>query len=350
MAELHSIRGRGAADNPRNRFETIEFVPDPEDADSAAPRTVYLRDASRTVIAHNDSPDIGFSSSINPYRGCEHGCIYCYARPTHEYLGFSAGLDFESRILVKLDAPALLRHELASPRWRPEVIAISGVTDPYQPVERKLRVTRGCLEVLAEARNPTAIITKNHLVTRDVDLLAELAAHDAIVVSVSVTSLDDDLQRVMEPRTSIPARRLAAIETLSAAGVPVRVMVAPVIPGLNDHEVPAILQAAAAAGARDAAFVTLRLPHAVAPLFEDWLGRHFPDRRDKVLNRIRHMRGGRLNDPRFGSRMRGHGIFADQIRALFEAGYRKAGFAADLPDLSTAAFRRPRVNAQLELL
>jgi DNA repair photolyase len=318
--------------------------------DAAAPPTVYMRDASRTVIAHNDSPDIGFSSSINPYRGCEHGCIYCYARPTHEYLGFSAGLDFETRILVKLDAPALLRRELGSPRWQPEVIAISGVTDPYQPIERRLRVTRGCLEVLAEARNPTAIITKNHLVTRDVDLLAELAAYDAVVVSVSVTSLDHDLQRVMEPRTSTPARRLAAIETLAAAGVPVRVMVAPVIPGLNDHEVPAILQAAAAAGARDAAYVTLRLPYAVAALFEDWLGRHFPDRRDKVLNRIRQMRGGRLNDPRFGARMRGDGIFAEQMRALFDAGYRKAGFAADLPELSTAAFRRPRVGAQLELL
>jgi DNA repair photolyase len=251
---------------------------------------------------------------------------------------------------VKLDAPALLRRELGSPRWQPEVIAISGVTDPYQPIERRLRVTRGFLEVLAEARNPTAIITKNHLVTRDVDLLAELAAYDAVVVSVSVTSLDHDLQRVMEPRTSTPARRLAAIETLAAAGVPVRVMVAPVIPGLNDHEVPAILQAAAAAGARDAAYVTLRLPYAVAALFEDWLGRHFPDRRDKVLNRIRQMRGGRLNDPRFGARMRGDGIFAEQMRALFDAGYRKAGFAADLPELSTAAFRRPRVGAQLELL
>ena len=347
------MRGRGASDNPTNRFERLSYEPE-SPQDSTAPwqpktETILFKDTSRTIIAHNDSPDVGFSTSINPYRGCEHGCIYCYARPTHEYLGFSAGLDFESRILVKLDAAALLRHELASPRWRPQVIAISGVTDPYQPVERRLRITRACLEVLAETRNPTALITKNHLITRDVDLLSELAGHDAVVVSLSVTSLDPELQRVMEPRTSIPARRLAAIETLAAAGVPVRAMVAPVIPGLNDHEIPAILEAVARAGARDASYVTLRLPHAVAPLFEDWLARHFPHRRDKVLNRIRHMRGGRLYDPRFGARMRGRGIFADQIRMLFEAGYRRAGLPGDLPELSAAAFRPPRSKGQLDL-
>ncbi len=350
MTDLYSIRGRGAAHNPPNRFETIEYVPDAEDERGEGPRTVLLRDASRTIIAHNKSPDIPFDSSINPYRGCEHGCIYCYARPTHEYLGFSAGLDFESRILVKLDAALLLREELASPRWVPRLIAMSGVTDPYQPVERKLRITRGCLEVLAECRNPVAIITKNHLVTRDIDLLVELARHHATVVSISITSLDDRLQRIMEPRTSIPARRLAAIQALADARIPVRVMVAPVIPGLNDHEVPDILRAAATAGARDASYVLLRLPHAVAPLFEDWLERHFPERKQKVLGRIRDTRGGKLYDARFGERMRGVGSFAAQIRALFDAGYRKAGFPRHIPPLSTAAFRSPRSSNQLDLL
>jgi DNA repair photolyase len=350
MTKLHSIHGRGAAHNPPNRFETIEYVPDPADDEDGAPRTQLLRDTSRTIIARNDSPDVGFETSVNPYRGCEHGCIYCYARPTHEYLGFSAGLDFETKILVKMDAPVLLRAELASPRWTPQLIAMSGVTDCYQPIERKLRVTRGCLEVLAECRNPVAIITKNHLVTRDIDLLAELAAVQAAIVSVSVTSLEDRIQRMMEPRTSAPARRLAAIEALSSAGIPVRVMVAPVVPGLTDHELPAILQAAANAGARDASYITLRLPHGVAPLFENWLERAFPDRRDKVLGRIRELRDGRLNDPRFGSRMRGTGIFAEQIGALFDAGYRKARFPDDIPPVSTASFRRPRTAApQLDL-
>ncbi|MGH7505691.1 MAG: PA0069 family radical SAM protein, partial [Longimicrobiales bacterium] len=273
----------------------------------------------------------------------------CYARPTHEYLGFSAGLDFESRILVKLDAAALLRRELESKSWRPQVIVMSGVTDPYQPIERKLAVTRSCIEVLAEFRNPVAIITKNHLVTRDVDLLADLAADDAAAVNLSITSLDPTLQRVLEPRTSVPARRLAALETLAAAGVPVRVMVAPVIPGVNDHEVPAILRAAADAGATGAGWVMLRLPHAVAPLFENWLERHFPDRKDKVLNRLRAMRGGKLYDARFGERMRGQGHFADQIGALFDTTVRKLGLDRERRALSTAAFRRPEKGGQLAL-
>jgi DNA repair photolyase len=265
----------------------------------------------------------------------------CYARPTHEYLGFSAGLDFESKIMVKVDAPALLRQELASPRWRPQVIAMSGVTDPYQPVERKLRITRGCLEVLAEFRNPVAIVTKNHLVTRDIDLLAELAAHDAAAVNVSVTSLDPELQRVMEPRTSIPARRLAAIGALAAAGIPVRAMVAPVVPGLTDHEIPRILEAVAEAGARGASFIMLRLPYGVKDLFAQWLAAHFPDRKEKVLNRIRDLRGGKLNETGFGARMRGSGPFAEHVRAMFEVTCRKLGLNEDRSPLSTAAFRRP---------
>ncbi len=272
----------------------------------------------------------------------------CYARPTHEYLGFSAGLDFESRILVKEEAPELLRRELASPRWEPQVIALSGVTDPYQPVERKLGLTRRCLEVLAECRNPVAVTTKSALVMRDTDLLAGLARYDAAAVAVSVTTLDGELARRLEPRAAHPRERLRAIRHLAASGVPVGVSVAPVIPGLTDHEIPAILQAAAAAGARFAAWVLLRLPGAVAGIFEEWLEAHVPERKDKILSRLRALRGGRLYDPRFGVRGRGEGIFAEQIRALFETGLRRAGIPQERPRLSTAAFRRPG-EAQLGL-
>jgi len=349
--QIVRIRGRGAASNPPNRFEPISIEPDrlPPDPDDPAPyrETRYLRDSSRTLIARNESPDIPFSASINAYRGCSHGCSYCYARPFHEYLGLSAGLDFETTIFVKEDAPVLLRAELASPRWQPQVIALSGITDPYQPAERHFEVTRRCLEVLAEFRNPVAIITKNHLVTRDVDLLQELARHRAVVVYISVTTLDPKLQRVMEPRASIPARRLAAIEHLSSHGIPVGVMVAPVIPGLTDHELPAILAAAKEAGAGHAGHVPLRLPHAVAYIFQEWLELHFPDRKERVLNRVRAMRGGKLNDPRFGARMRGTGPYAEQLRALFHVTRAKLGLEARGPELSTAAFRRP--GAQLGL-
>ncbi len=343
-------RGRGASANPPNRFEALHLEPDPEDAhdpDRPARRTQYLRDFSRSIIARNDSPDVGFDSSINPYRGCEHGCIYCYARPTHEFLGFSAGLDFESRIMVKENAAELLTAELSSPRWKPQTLVLSGVTDPYQPVERRLRITRGCLEVLARFRNPVGIITKNALVTRDLDLLGELAAHQAAAVNISITSLDPKLQRVLEPRTSAPRARLDAIRQLRAAGVPVGVMTAPLIPGLNDHEVPEILRAAAAAGAQWAGYTVVRLPFAVAPLFERWLEEHFPDRKEKILGRIRHLRGGeRLNDARFKTRMRGEGIFAEQIRDLFTAGCKRAGLR-ERPRLSIENFRRP--NEQLNL-
>jgi len=345
-----SIHGRGATENPANRFETLSYVPDQDwtDPEDPAPQTQFMKDPSRSLITYNESPDVGFEASINPYRGCEHGCIYCYARPTHEYLGFSAGLDFETKILVKQDAPELLRRELSSRRWKPQVLAISGVTDPYQPVERRLRLTRQCLEVLAEFRNPVVIITKNHLVTRDLDLLGELAHHEGAAVYLSVTTLSARLARTMEPRTSPPMRRLAAIEALATAGVPTGVLVAPVIPGLTDHELPAIIAAAAKAGARFSGYVPLRLPFAVAPLFETWLTQHLPQRKDKVLNRIRAMRGGRLNDPRFGSRMKGEGIFAEQIAALFSLACRKAGIVERNLNLSTAAFRRP-VPAQASL-
>ncbi len=350
QADQAPIRGRGAAGNPPNRFEPLWYVRDPDwsDPDDPAPATQFLKDISRSIIAYNDSPDVGFNASINPYRGCEHGCIYCFARPTHEYLGFSAGLDFETKILVKEDAPELLRRELSSPRWKPQALAMSGVTDPYQPVERRLKLTRRCLEVLVEFRNPVVIITKNHLVTRDLDLLAELARHEAAAVFLSVTTLDGGLSRIMEPRTSHPSRRLAAIEALARAAVPTGVLVAPVIPGLTDHALPSIIAAAARAGAQYAGYVPLRLPHGVAPLFEQWLAQHMPERKKKVLSRIRAVRGGRLNDPQFVSRMKGEGIFAEQLEALFALACRKAGMGGRSPKLSTTAFHVPS-DTQLPL-
>jgi len=343
MRGQQSIHGRGAAENPSNRFEQTAYERDAEwnEPDDPTPKTQFYRDSSASIITYNNSPDVGFKASVNPYRGCEHGCIYCYARPYHEYLGFSAGLDFETKIVVKENAPELLRHELSSRKWKPQVLAMSGVTDPYQPVERRLQITRKCMEVLVEFRNPVAVITKNLLVTRDIDLLADLAHDNAAAVFLSVTTLDPALARVMEPRTAQPAARLQAIEKLVQAGVPTGVLIAPVIPGLTDHELPSIIKAAAEAGAKFAGFVPVRLPFGVGELFEQWLERHFPDRKAKVLAQIRAMRGGKLNDPNFGSRMRGEGIFAEQLRDLFHVATRKAGIAEGSLELSTAAFRRP---------
>ncbi len=350
------IHGRGASWSPANRFEKLHVdlsdidvadVDPAEEEERPRRATQYFRDGSKTIITRNTSPDVGFETSVNPYRGCEHGCIYCYARPTHEYLGFSAGLDFESKIMVKTDAPALLRAELESRHWQPQVIVMSGVTDPYQPVEKKLRITRGCLEVLAKFCNPVAIITKNRLVTRDVDLLQKLAKFDAAAVNISVTSLDSKLQSLLEPRTSSPEARLDAIKQLRAAGIPVGVMVAPIIPGLTDHEMPKILEACAQAGAQFAGYTVVRLPWAVAPLFEHWLAEHFPDRKEKVLGRIRDLRGhGRLNNSEWHTRMTGEGIFAEQIAALFKVGRRRAGIGAR-PQLSTASFRPLREQPAL---
>ncbi len=343
------IRGRGAADNPPNRFEPITMERDGWTEADPLPRTRFLRDHSRSVVARNDSPDIGFNVSVNPYRGCEFGCVWCYARPTHEYLGFSSGLDFETKILVKEDTPALLRRELSRPGWKPQVLALSSVTDPYQPIERRLGITRRVLEVLAEFRNPVAVITKSYLVTRDIDVLSELAKDRAASVSLSITTLDHDLQRAMEPRASSPERRLRAIERLAEAGIPVGVNVAPVIPGLTEHEMPAILEAAADAGATRAMYVLLRLPYGVASLFEEWLLRNFPDRKEKVLGRIREMRGGRLNDPRFRSRMKGEGVLAEHIGELFAVSRRRSGLTGSNPPLSAEAFRARRRNRQLSL-
>ncbi len=342
MSQNSHIRGRGSSENIPNRFEKTSYAKELDNLDFEDPlnSTQYLKDSSQSILSYNDSPDVGFDASVNPYRGCEHGCIYCYARPAHEYLGLSSGLDFETKILVKENAPKLLRKELSSPKWEPKIIAMSGVTDPYQPIERKLKITRGCLEVLAEFRNPLVIITKNYLVTRDIDLLSDLAKHQAISVYISITTLDDSLRRILEPRTSPPTKRLEAIEILSSHQIPVGVLVAPVIPALNDHEIPQILQAAATAGVKFAGFVPVRLPHGVSSLFEKWLETHFPDRKEKVLNRIREIRGGKLNDPNFGSRMRGEGVFAKEIAALFAIAKRKAGIVDRVPKLSTNHFRK----------
>jgi DNA repair photolyase len=344
--------GRGAAANPRNRFAPLDVVVDdqvePDPDGPPRPATSFLRDTTRAIIAYNDSPDVGFDASVNPYRGCEHGCIYCFARPTHEYLDFSLGLDFETRILVKEDAPDLLRKELSAKNWRPQTLGFSGVTDPYQPVERTLRLTRRCLEVLAEFRNPVAMITKNHLITRDADLLGDLARHNAAMACISVTTLDADLARKMEPRASAPRARLEAIRALAEAGVPVGVLVAPVVPGLTDHEMLPIVAAAREHGASFAGYVPLRLPFGLKELFEEWLTRHFPDRRDKVLNRVRSLRGGKLNDGNFHTRMQGEGPFAAQIATMFKLACRKAGMTGERLTLSTAAFRRHGAESLFE--
>jgi DNA repair photolyase len=342
MKTPRPVRGRGSAGNPKNRFEAIERIPQPADDndDTSSPHTQFLTDSSKSIIAYNDSPDVGFDASVNAYRGCEHGCVYCYARPTHEYLGFSAGLDFETKIMVKEDAPELLRKELSSPKWQPQVLVMSGVTDCYQPAEKKREITRRCLEVLLEFRNPVVIVTKNYLVTRDIDILSGLARYQCAGVTISLTTLDPKLCSVMEPRASRPARRLAAIRALAEAAIPVGYLQAPMIPGLTDSEAPAIAQAAAKAGASFAGYVALRLPFAVKSLFEQWLEQHFPDRKEKVLNRIRAIRGGKLNDPNFKSRMKGEGIFAQQMAELFQLACKKAGINKRWPELTTKHFHR----------
>jgi DNA repair photolyase len=343
------VRGRGASDNPPGRFLPIHVVPEerggsdsPERDDrDAGARTTFLRDRSRSVISRNQSPDLPMGASFNPYRGCEHGCSYCYARPTHEYLGFSPGLDFETRIMVKEQAPALLRATFASRSWTPEPVMMSGATDAYQPIERKLELTRRCLAVFMEARNPVAIVTKNHLVTRDVDLLGELATVDAAAVILSVTTLDPALQRELEPRASTPLRRLDAIRTLAEAGIPVGVMVAPVIPGLTEAEIPSILRASREAGASFAQYVLLRLPHGVKEVFSGWVEERFPERASRILGRIRATRNGKLYDSSYSVRGRGEGPMADHIASLFRVSRSRTGLDGPAPELSTASFVRP---------
>lgn len=345
-------KGRGSHLNLPNRFEAVRLELDFEqcegDEDLLAELdqcpTEYFADQSQSVVTENDSPDIGFRFSVNPYRGCSHGCSYCYARPGHEYLGFNAGLDFETRIMVKLEAPALLRKFLARPKWTAETIAMSGVTDCYQPAERQLRLTRGCLEVALEARQPIGIITKNALVIRDIDLLAEMASMNLVHVSISITSLDTELARTMEPRTSAPAARLRAIRDLSRAGVPVRVMTAPIIPGLNDQEIPALLAAAAEAGAQSAEYTLLRLPLSVKPVFLEWLGRARPLQRERIEGLILATHGGKYNNSQFGQRMRGSGEIAEQIRKVFRVFRAKHHLDRDLPDYDHSLFRPPQAE------
>jgi len=352
-----AIPGRGSSLNPANRFAPLAIEPDGEwlDAEFAAtgsvphPRTQFYADATESLLTHHDSPDIGPGWGLNCYRGCEHGCAYCFARPYHDYLGWSSGLEFETKILVKTRAPALLRAELSARRWRPEPILMSGATDCYQPAERRFRLTRQCLGVLAEFRQPVSILTKNFLVTRDLDLLAELARWSCVEVNVTIVTLDDSLAGRLEPRAARPAHRLRAIRLLADAGVPVGVMVAPVIPGLTDHELPGILAAAAAAGARRAGCITLRLPHAVKDVFLRWLDDHEPGKKERVLSRIRALHGGRLYDATFGERLRGQGIFAEQIQQMFAVACRRAGLNRGRTPLSAAHFRRPG-GVQLELL
>jgi DNA repair photolyase len=337
-----SHKGRGTSENPANRFELLHLErSDAATADDPAPTTELYRDRSRGILAENDSPDLGFRYSLNPYRGCEHGCVYCYARPSHEYLGFSAGLDFETRIMVKENAPELLRARFQSPRWRPSLVALSGNTDCYQPCERELRITRRCLEVFRDFLNPVGIITKSALICRDIDLLRPLAEVGAAQIHISITSLDPELARTMEPRASAPHRRLEAVRELSAAGIAVGVMTSPMIPGLNDHEIPRLLEAAAEAGASSASWTLLRLAPPLDRLFEGWLRQHYPDRLQRVMNRIRQCRGGETNDSRFGRRMRGDGSYAGHIAALFRAAARKYGLDEPLAPATCEAFRRP---------
>ncbi len=337
--------GRGSSDLAKGRFERLEMVYEQEDARQV--KTEVFRDASRSVLSRNDSPDLGMGVSVNPYRGCEHGCIYCYARPTHEYLGYSAGLDFESKLFVKEDAPEQLRKALMAKSWQPQTIMFSGITDCYQPIERKLELTRRCLQVLAEFRNPVVIITKNHLVTRDIDILKEMTAFSGAQVVLSITTLDRELARHLEPRASTPANRLKAIRELREAGISVSVNMAPIIPGLTDNEIPALLKAAADAGALRAHYVMLRLPYGVKDLFANWLEEHYPLRAKKVLSHIRDVRGGKLYNAEFGERMTGSGVYAKHIAALFERYKREYGFNSPYPRLTTEHFRRPTAQMRL---
>jgi DNA repair photolyase len=346
-------KGRGSHLNLPNRFEAMRLELDFEQcehddellAELDHCQTEYFADESETIVTENNSPDVGFRFSINPYRGCSHGCSYCYARPGHEYLGFNAGLDFETRIMVKLQAPELLRKFLARPKWTAETIAMSGVTDCYQPAERQFRITRGCLEVTLEARQPIGVITKNALVLRDLDLLREMASMDLIHVSISITTLDAELARSMEPRTSTPAARLRAVRELSAAGVPVRVMTAPIVPGLNDRELPALLEAAAGSGAQSAEYTMLRLPLSVKPVFLEWLARERPLAQKRVEQQILATHAGKYNNSQFGQRMRGSGEIAEQICNVFKLFRKKYNLDRDLPDYNHTLFRPPQTDS-----
>ncbi|MDD2703896.1 MAG: PA0069 family radical SAM protein [Acidocella sp.] len=348
-----AIKGRGTAVNPANRFERerVEAFDDgwdlPEE-EGAKPQTVLIRDATRSIIARNDSPDIAFSQSVNPYRGCEHGCIYCFARPSHAYLGFSAGLDFETKIVFKPEAARLLEKELSSARYKPGVIVLGSNTDPYQPVERTLSLTRGVLEVLERFGNPVGIVTKSAGVLRDADILSRMAARNLAKVYISITTLDPALARAMEPRAAAPARRLAAITGLVEAGIPVGVMASPIIPGVNDAELETILEAAAKAGATSAHTTLVRLPYELSSLFSDWLEQHLPERAAHVLSLIRQSRGGKLNDPNFHTRFAGSGPYAEMLHQRFTRAAKQLGLDGDSTRLDLTQFRVPGAQPILE--
>ena len=347
-------KGRGAGFNPSNRFRREEReafddgwnAPPAEDEELPPPKTTVSIQRARTIIAHNESPDIPFSQSINPYQGCEHGCIYCYARPTHAYLDLSPGLDFETKLFAKPNAAELLRTELAKPGYKCEPIALGTNTDPYQPIEREWRITRQLIEVLSECEHPLTITTKGVLVERDLDLLAPMAAKRLARVYVSIAVLDPELARKLDPRAPAPRRRMQIVKTLSEAGIPVGVSVAPVIPQLTDRDLESILEGAAANGARWAAWIMLRLPREVAPLFRDWLAEHHPLRAEHVMSIVQQIRGGRDNDPNFGSRMRGSGQFSELIARRFAIACKRLGLNGDREPLDTARFRPPQRSAQ----
>ena len=350
-----AFKGRGAAHNPQGRFERQgrEAVDDGWTADAEAergPRTEVTLTRARSIISRNDSPDIPFTQSINPYQGCEHGCIYCYARPSHAYLGLSPGLDFETKLFAKANAAELLRAELSRPGYRCDVISIGANTDPYQPIERKYKITRGILEVLAACDHPLGIVTKSALVERDLDLLAPMAKKGLVQVFVSIGTLDHELMRRLEPRTSAPARRLETVRALSEAGVPCGVLVAPIIPFLNDRDMEAVLERAAAQGAGIAGYQILRLPYELKELFKDWLQRHYPLKAAHIMSQMRQLRGGRENDPRFGARMSGEGIFAELQEQRFRLACGRHGLNLHgRNQLDTTRFRPPAASGQLSL-
>jgi DNA repair photolyase len=348
-------KGRGATINPEGRFETRtqEAFDDGwfQEADARSPDTHVSEERAKSIISRNDSPDVPFSQSINPYRGCEHGCVYCYARPSHAYLGLSPGLDFETRLFAKVNAAEVLRAELSRPGYRCELIALGANTDPYQPIERTLRITRSIIEVLAQCQHPIGIVTKNALVERDLDLLAPMASRKLVEVFISLNNLDAGIARRLEPRCSAPQRRLEAIRRLAAAGVPVGVLVAPVIPFLTDHQIEQVLEQAWEAGARRASYVLLRLPYEIKDLFRGWLEHRYPLKAAHVMSRVQAMRAGRDNDPRFSARMRGEGEFADLLAARFRVACRRLGFnqQARYAQLDTSAFRPPSAQGQYSL-
>lgn len=346
------IKGRGAATQVANRFLKqsygIEHWEGIDEVDEEDKRTRYVIENPKTIVNKVDSPDLPMNWSMNPYQGCEHGCAYCYARPTHEYWGYSAGLDFERVIIVKRNAPEVLRATLMNKKWMPDPIMFSGNTDCYQPVERKEGITRRMLEVVLEFRQPVSMITKNALILRDLDLLSEMASLGIVSVAISFTTLNEDLRRVMEPRTSTGVNRLRVMETLTKAGVPVFAMIAPIVPALNEGEMPTLIQAAADAGALGAGYTIVRTNGAVKPVFDNWVHEHFPDRASKVIAQVSEMHGGKMNDSQFGRRMRGEGEFARSVHQLFAVSHRRAFGDREMPELNTTLFRRPTAG-QLDL-